>query len=536
ARERASRVERAWLEGQAAVLARGLEPGKPCPVCGSTEHPVPARAAPELPSEEEFRASREELERLTAEWRDALGQVQDAERELSELDAEVRALEPQAPGADLGEVRSGLEALEAKARESEAASDLAGAARAREDAARRARDSLRAEIEGRGRALQETKERVGALRGALEERERGVPSELRSPEALEAEKAKALERLRGLEARFERAREAARKAAEEAATCASAFEAAGRAREKAVERRDAQAREFALRVAEAGFEGLEDYRSAKLERAQAERLEAEIRGHRVQLEAARERARRASEEAAGMAAEDVADLERKTDALERELADALREDERRRGQFERIERWVAVLSEALAARAETERRYRVVGRLAEVAGGQNDLRVTLQRFVLGSLLDDVLVAASHRLRAMSKNRYTLQRALSPSDRRKPSGLDLEVFDAHAGAPRPVSTLSGGETFLAALALALGLADVVQARAGGMRLETIFIDEGFGSLDPEALDGAIEALVDLQSGGRLVGIISHVPELRERIDARLEVVPGRRGSAARFVLP
>lgn len=536
AREQSSLVERSWLEGQAAILARALEPGRPCPVCGSTEHPAPARAAPELPSEEDVRASKKRVEDLEVSWKSKLEEVQGEEKLLSELEATARTLEAEAGGADLAEVRSKLEGLEAAARESESAAGLAGDARAREEAARASRDSLRAEIEAGGRAFQEARERLGALRGALDERERRVPAEVRSPEALRAETFAAEERLRNLEARFERAREAARKAAEEAATCASAFEAAGRALERAIERRDAQAREFALRVAEAGFEGPEDYRAAKLERAKAERLEAEIRGHRARLEAARERARRASEEAAGVEAKDVAELGLKADALGRELEEALREDERRRGEVERIDRSVAALGEALSARAELERRYRVAGRLAEVAGGQNDLRVTLQRFVLGTLLDDVLAAASHRLRAMSKNRYTLQRALSPSDRRRPSGLDLEVFDAYAGAPRPVSTLSGGETFLAALTLALGLADVVQARAGGMRLDTIFIDEGFGSLDPEALDGAVQALVDLQSGGRLVGIISHVPELRERIDARLEVMPGRRGSAARFVLP
>jgi exonuclease SbcC len=97
-------------------------------------------------------------------------------------------------------------------------------------------------------------------------------------------------------------------------------------------------------------------------------------------------------------------------------------------------------------------------------------------------------------------------------------------------------LSGGESFLASLSLALGLADVVQAYAGGIHLDTVFVDEGFGSLDPEALDLAFRALVDLQRAGRLVGIISHVPELKERIDVRLEVISTQRGSVTRFVLP
>ena len=115
-----------------------------------------------------------------------------------------------------------------------------------------------------------------------------------------------------------------------------------------------------------------------------------------------------------------------------------------------------------------------------------------------------------------------------------SGLDLEIHDAYTGTERPVSTLSGGESFLASLSLALGLADAVQSYAGGLHLDTMFIDEGFGSLDPEALDLALRALFDLQRDGRLVGIISHVPDLKERLDVRLEVRGDRRGSTARFV--
>jgi len=121
-----------------------------------------------------------------------------------------------------------------------------------------------------------------------------------------------------------------------------------------------------------------------------------------------------------------------------------------------------------------------------------------------------------------------------ADRRQRAGLDLEVFDAYSGTTRPVETLSGGESFLAALALALGLSEAVQRFSGGVSMEAIFIDEGFGSLDPEALELALRVLLDLRASGRLVGIISHVAELKERIPARLEVIPGRTGSRLHLV--
>ena len=181
-------------------------------------------------------------------------------------------------------------------------------------------------------------------------------------------------------------------------------------------------------------------------------------------------------------------------------------------------------------------RYESVGRLAEVAAGRTGRRISFQSYVLGAFLDDVLVAASARLRLMSKNRFSLDRTEERSGRRQSAGLDLVVYDAWTGATRAVSTLSGGEKFMAALSLALGLAEVVQAFAGGIRLETVFVDEGFGSLDDESLDLAISALEGLHAGGRLVGIISHVGELRERIDARLVVTSGKSGSTACFDVP
>jgi exonuclease SbcC len=198
-------------------------------------------------------------------------------------------------------------------------------------------------------------------------------------------------------------------------------------------------------------------------------------------------------------------------------------------------RTLAALGESAARIEDAERRYRAVGRVAQVATGGNEAGVSFLRFVLGTLLDDVLAAATERLLRMSQGRFALVRSGERRDGRKKGGLDLEVFDAHTGLARPAGTLSGGEGFLASLSLALGLADVVQSHTGGIRLETMFVDEGFGTLDPEALDLAMRALEDLQVSGRLVGIISHVPELRERVGARLEVLPGRRGSTARFAV-
>lgn len=199
-------------------------------------------------------------------------------------------------------------------------------------------------------------------------------------------------------------------------------------------------------------------------------------------------------------------------------------------ELERQQHQLLQLEEKMTALQEA---YQIAAALAETAKGNNTARLTFSAFVLQAILDDVLQAANLRLTSMSRGRYSLSRTGDVLDARRENGLNIEVTDSFTGVARPVKTLSGGEIFLASLSLALGLSDVVQAYAGGIHLDTILVDEGFGTLDTEALDMAIRTLTDLQKGGRLVGIISHVGELRERISARLEVIPGQRGSRAIF---
>jgi exonuclease SbcC len=293
---------------------------------------------------------------------------------------------------------------------------------------------------------------------------------------------------------------------------------------------------FKTAIADQGFAHLEDFRQARRSASEMNKLDQEITAHGQSLRAASERLERARAAAAsGSTPIDLAPFEHAVRDAQAAREFAVRESATCAGELTQLDAALARLAETCAALIDLERDYATCGKLAEAANGKNPRRVTFQRYVLGWLLDEVLAAASVRLRVMSKGRYTLQRAAEPGSSRGAGGLDLEVLDAHTGTPRAVATLSGGEGFLASLALALGLADVVQAKAGGIRLQTMFVDEGFGTLDPEALDLAIRSLLDLQHGGRLVGIISHVPELRERIDARLEIATERHGSHARFVV-
>ncbi|HLR66270.1 MAG TPA: SMC family ATPase [Virgibacillus sp.] len=191
------------------------------------------------------------------------------------------------------------------------------------------------------------------------------------------------------------------------------------------------------------------------------------------------------------------------------------------------------INRELKHQKELEEEYYMIGELAELAHGNNSLKLSFERYVLASFLDEILLQANIRLNQMTENRYQLMRSGQVAKRGAQSGLDLEVFDHHTGLKRSVKTLSGGEGFKAALSLALGLADVVQSHSGGVQLDTLFIDEGFGTLDEVSLQQAIDCLKSLQDSNRLLGIISHVPYLKNEIHAKLQITPSHKGSKLAF---
>jgi len=453
-------LDEAFLAGQAAVLAARLRPGEPCPVCGARDHPQPAVAQGEVPSESDLASRRAAVERL----RDAYDQARD---EVAECQATLAEVE-----------RAVAEA----------------AARAEEAAARR------------------------------DEVVRQVPEALRGDGALEAERSAIEAALDVARAAAERSAEAERRASDVLVAAEATAERERSGCQEAQHLLDEARAEVQRKLEQEAFVDLDDYRAARRSVEAVGELQRAV----AQYDAA----------AQGLVAPDVTALEQ-AHAAAQSLTEALR-DERASLVAERAAVAQAVddlakLQEVIGAR---EEQYAVIGRLSAVANGQspeNPLKLSFQRYMLGAYLDDVLVVASQRLQRMTDGRYTLQR-VSGGDKRGALGLDLEVADAYTGKARHVSTLSGGETFQASLALALGLADVVQAYEGGVKLETVFVDEGFGSLDPDNLAAALDTLMGLQTGGRLVGIISHVADLRDQIDARLEVTRTRSGSTARFIVP
>jgi exonuclease SbcC len=290
---------------------------------------------------------------------------------------------------------------------------------------------------------------------------------------------------------------------------------------------------LAAACAAAGFDDIAAFRAALLAREQTDALDARLAAFTRDLAGARARAAATATAAEGLSAPDLAALERAAAEASAAQDGAQREAGGLRERLAARDALLDSIAEAGRDREAAEAAWRVAEDLSELARGQNRQRLSLEGFVLRSLLDEALAAANRRLRTMLAGRYAVRRVEEPERRNAAVGLDIEVLDEWTGQVRPAGTLSGGEGFCAALALALGLADTVQAHAGARRIDALFVDEGFGTLDPEALETAMAVLGTLQGGERLVGVISHVPELRDRIAARLEVTPGRRGSAAAF---
>ncbi len=497
-------VREARLDGMAAELAHGLVAGEACLVCGATEHPAPAAAAGTGVDADAERAAadaqeaaesrlRSLIERLTA-----VGEALAAERAVAGAAGRaqlVHAAESADRARDAArrasmEVAACAEALQAFTTEQQglaarrtAAAAAAAAAEARVAAWRVELDDDRDRLLRALDGASNVRQRVTALREAAGRRER---------------------------------------AADAIAAAAGARVAAGQARGRVVD---------AARAA--GFPDLVAAREAVRPLEHCAALEERLR--RFDDGLAERRGLVADPELRAAAAAPPVALEplrAATRAAREAEARAERDHEvaaRHAAALGRLEAQLDAALEALAPVAEAARRVRELATLVDGSAAANAKRMRLSAYVLAARLEEIAAAATLRLQALTDGRYAIEHSDAGARGQKRGGLDLRVVDGWTGRSRHPSTLSGGETFQASLALALGLADVVSAESGGARMETLFVDEGFGSLDPASLDRALDVLDRLRDGGRAVGIVSHVGELRQRIPTQLHVVKGRAGS-------
>ena len=286
-------------------------------------------------------------------------------------------------------------------------------------------------------------------------------------------------------------------------------------------------------IKEQGFDNIQTYEDAKLQISMVESLEKEVENYNSELKLTKVKQEDIINKTKDIVFMDITTIDEEIRSIQnnkKELESKLRELHAIIVGNKTILKNVENLNIEFK---EIEEEYKVLGELADLANGKKAPYISFERYILASYFEDIIEAANIRLEKMTGDRFSLIRKTSKSKGAGQKGLELEIYDNYTDSSRDVSSLSGGESFKASLSLALGLSDIVQSNAGGVSLDTMFVDEGFGTLDPQSLDNAIDSLLELQRGGRLVGIISHVEELKERIDAKLEVTSTSKGSKVEF---
>ncbi|MFP7760388.1 AAA family ATPase [Marisediminicola sp. LYQ85] len=485
----------ARLSGQAVALAATLESGEPCAVCGSRDHPAPAVSDVAAVSDTALDAARLAADDERREFETASAVVAEAVRARDAAAAE-------SGGRDLGDLESELADAEAALTTATAAADDVATCSAERASRVDELDAVTHAIE-RDRLARDAA--VTAL-GAATTRMTDIATRLVEHRG-EFESIAA--RLEALELVVGRAR-----------ALVSARDTVGLALSTA----DASDTVLGEHVAASDFDDVDDVVAARLPDAELETTEDRIRAHEGELAAAL--AVLDSPELQGLPI-DAVDLDpprESADAAQTERDDAFA---RRTAASERaagVRQLVGDVDRERAASAGLAHEHALVRELAAVVHGDqpNTKRMRLETYVLAARLEEIIDAANGRLRTMTSARYTLELDDAKQYRNTEAGLGIAIRDEHTGRTRPTNSLSGGETFLASLALALGLAEVVTAGAGGVALDTLFVDEGFGSLDSETLEIAMSTLDGLRSGGRTIGLISHVDSMKEQIPAALRI--------------
>lgn len=541
-----------FLKNQAGILAGSLEPGKPCPVCGSTVHPSAAVLSKEAKehgiSEERVRKAREKVEAAREKASQASEQASKVmeERKLQiaryeekglalfsdfsceEKDWEKAKEEYILTRGQLLESRERVEKLKAQeekrkeyALQAEKLSEDIQKGQIRLEQQKNQLDEFAGKIQTR-KALWQTRQE-GLTYGSYQEAQKSY-QEIHTL-------------IREMEERLETARTSLEEKRNRHLQIAGVLE--GKSQEAArLQKEKVQAGEqYEAALLAAGFETEEDYRSKKASLSMQNSWEKEIKEYENQslslssrLEQNQKQLEKAVERDLELLEEHKSRLEaerKKKEKDYREIYNLLAGSREAEGKLKKI----------YEAALETEQAYELIHPLYETASGRltGSAKLDFQTYMQRRYFKRIIEAANKRLAPMSRDEFTLAcRDLSDLSIQGEAGLDLNVYSLATGTIRDVKTLSGGESFLAALSMALGLGDIIQQEAGKIEVDTLFIDEGFGSLDEESRRQAMEVLVSLTEGNRLVGIISHVSELREQIDRKLVITKGQNGSTVKWV--
>ncbi|MCL2148020.1 MAG: SMC family ATPase [Methanomassiliicoccaceae archaeon] len=545
-------AEGALDRSRAGVLAGALEEGMPCPVCGSTHHPSKAAAVDGVPTEEEIKQMRAGKERLEAQAAALREKLAKAEGQLAETEAgiskdaarlSIPPLDFSDEGRCLATVSENIANIEKKASE--------------DNRRRLELEGIVWEFDSRSEALEKIDLRVIGLSDAISEMDPLIAEKSATVQTLEesirlisggltygseSEAIGAKQALSNKRDMLEEAEKRARGAWEalngEMIADKAKLEAAREELDQASEKGGELEAELKKAMLEQGFADEADFTGSLMDRAALEGEKRKMRESEEKRNILISKVESLSSKLEGQERPDAAGIEARYKEAEAKRARLLDEKSAASARKNNNDRVVSRLRELYSEMGDAERRTAELKALSETANGQRGVgpgKVNFEQYVQGVYFDEVVGRASRRLGMMTNNRFVLIRKMQADDMRSNTSLDLEILDNHSGKTRSVKSLSGGESFKAALSLALGLSDMIQTTSAGVDIDTLFIDEGFGSLDSESLDQAIGVLEQLSDDDTLVGIVSHVESLKERLNKKIIVTYDEKGSRTEVVV-
>lgn len=526
----ADTLELSWHNAQAAVLAQRLRAGEMCPVCGSVEHPQPAQFVGEEVTKEQVQRARNteregqvalnQLNNQLEQHNIAVGQYKQQIEQLSVELGQTASMDLSALQASMQQLNERLQQLSSinLVQLEQSVNELNQRCVTGEGKI----NDLQNQMAANESTIKVNREQLAKLSASLD-------AKYSSLEVLEQDIVAIQKQIAELNSALENAQNHLQQAVLAKTNIESQLTTNQQWLNEALDRFSTAKADWNQALLASAFEDEAQFLACKADEAEMQVWQKEIDAFKQTQIKLEQTLADLSSTLKDLVLPDLEGLNVKLNSNQQSYVEARNQLDSTRSLFERLEKVRNDIATLHDKNTKLEDEYKVFGTLYDVASGKTGSRISLHRFVLGVLLDDVLIQASQRLSLMSKGRYILARKTEGFKGAAGRGLDLVVEDSYTGKTRDVATLSGGESFMAALALALGLSDVVQSYSGGIRLDTLFIDEGFGSLDPGSLDLAIQTLVDLQQTGRMIGVISHVSELKEQMAQRIDVEPSRLGS-------
>ncbi len=526
--------EQKWFQSQASLLASQLVDGQPCPVCGSVEHHATHIVKSEAISDQQLSKLKSLAEKATNEYFEVHGQVQARTQQLNQLEEKLKELNVSTEDGAI--ILSHYQQLQ---------NEITELRRCKKELEQiqNKKQQLDQQLETINQKLRQVEsdknihlENYYGAQATFTSLKNEIPETISSIQELHQKIQTITMNRDQLKQRFELAKQHVEATNHQVVTLEAQVKSTEKICMESQEALKNAENRFKEAVFTAGFENGSAYQSARLKTSIIEELEVRYTDYLKQKYALTEQLKDGEADYARKSLKDELDLERRLEELRQksiQVNNELHQTKQYQEQAKQLS--IEIQKNSKEIKALEDQCARIID-LYDLLRGQNDMKISFERYLQIEYLEQIIHAANERLKPISNGQYRLVRSNRQEARGKQSGLGLDVYDAYTGQNRDVKTLSGGEKFNASLSLALGMSDVIQSYQGNIQIDTMFIDEGFGTLDEEALNKAIDTLIELQNSGRMIGIISHVAELKDAMPALLEVKKTKEGySHTRFII-